>query len=43
MPMKGLILLSFYQKKRRTEQVRKNDAMKYRSSYQKIKKHEPAY
>ncbi len=28
MLMKGLILLSFYQKERRTEQVRNDDAMK---------------
>jgi len=28
MPMKGLIMLSFYQKERITEQVRNDDAMK---------------
>jgi hypothetical protein len=33
MPMKGLILLSFYKKDRRTEQVRNDDAMKNLSWY----------
>jgi hypothetical protein len=33
MPMKGLIILSFYQKKRITEQVHNDDAIKNKSWY----------
>ncbi len=36
MPLKGLILHSFYLKERITEQVRNDDAMKIKSWYKKI-------
>ena len=35
MPMKGLIILFFYQKKRVTEQVRNDDAMENKCWYSK--------